>query len=122
MPENHSPEADSPNTPAHDPSQPWPGIGRVEIPIPDSLRADPDDDVVLHDDIRTLASEADGCFCAVAALVVMLQRPDCEPADTGLVQQERQGLAELLDGVRLRLEGVVEISEQLVRVLVPEVA
>jgi hypothetical protein len=85
-----------------------------------SLSNDVEPDVVLNDDLRLLASDAQGCFCAVAALVLMLQRAGSEAEPVGLVDAERRGLAELLDGVRLRLEGVVEMSEQLVRVFVGE--
>lgn len=85
-----------------------------------SLSNDAETDVVLNDDLRLLATDAQGCFCAVSALVLMLQRAGSEAEPVGLVDAERRGLAELLDGVRLRLEGVVEMSEQLVRVFVGE--
>lgn len=76
MPDNHSPESDTPRTPAVDPSQPWPGIGRVEIPIPESLRAEPDDGPVVFDDPDLLGialSDAEDARLHLAAMLEILR-------------------------------------------------
>lgn len=76
MTDTHSPESDSTNTPAHDPGQPEPGIGRVEIPIPESLRAEPDDGPVVFDDPDLLGlalSDAEDARLHLGAVLEVLR-------------------------------------------------
>jgi hypothetical protein len=76
MADAHSPESDPTNAPAHNPSQPWPGIGRVVISIPESLLADPDDGPVVFDDPDLLAlalSDAEDARLHLAAMLGILR-------------------------------------------------
>lgn len=98
MPDSHSPESDSPSTPAHDPSQPWPGIGRVEIPIPPEL-FEVDDVVLMHDDLEVLVSDAQAVCLTLGSLVALLRNAGDA---AGL------GMAELLEGVRMRADLVLD--------------
>lgn len=84
MPNSHSPESDSPNTPAHDAIQPRPGIGRVDIPRPPEL-FEVDDDVVMDeedDGTRAVLFEAlDYARAARLHLAAMLEiLGKCHPA------------------------------------------
>lgn len=109
-----TPKTETPTTPATDPNQPWPGIGRVEIPRPAFLA---DDDVVMHDDLIALVSDSKDSYCMVAALVTMLRSRIGDARADMLDAEDRRGLAELLDYVRVRLETVAENAEQFARVL-----
>lgn len=93
-------------TNAHSPdSQPQPGIGRIEIPMPESLRDEPDEGpLVMHDDLRELVVDTVASFRAVKVLGLML-RGDVPP---DLDTAGRYGLGVLLESVENRLALVVD--------------
>lgn len=89
MPDNHSPESDSPNAPT-------PGIGRVHIPVPSELFEE-DDAILMHDDLEAMVGDAQAVCLSLGTLVALLRRAG-----------DAEGMAELLDSVRLRAELVFE--------------
>jgi hypothetical protein len=86
-----------------------PGIGRVEIPRPAFLE---DEGVVMHDDLIALVSDSKDSYCMVSALTTLLRSRSGDARADMLEADDRRGLAELLDYVRVRLETVVENAEQ----------
>lgn len=111
MPDSHSPESDSSNTSAHDPSQPWPGIGRVVIPIPESLRAEPDDGPVVMDDddefedLACTLQDAENARLHLSALLEVLRK--CHPAykiEAGLYVGNLQPVLDRLQRIHLALD------------------
>lgn len=92
MTDVHSPDSQQEN----------PGIGRVEIPMPEFPA--PDGPVVMHDDYRQIADDTIGSYKAVCVLMGLLNGDSPEDLD----QNDRAGLAVLLEGTRYRLELAVE--------------
>lgn len=69
MADTHSTESDSTNTPE-------PGMGRVVIPVPESLRAEPDDGPAVFDDEDLLGnalSDAEDARLHLGALLEVLR-------------------------------------------------
>lgn len=87
--------------PSHD-DMSTPGIGRVEIPMPKFPA--PDGPVVMHDDFRQIADDTIGSYKAVCMLMGLLNGDSPDDLD----QNDRVGLAVLLEGTRYRLELAVE--------------
>lgn len=71
----------------------------------------------LQDDVTALVSDSKASYCAVAALVTLLRCTSGDARADLLEAEDRRGLAELLDHVRVRLELVVESAGQVARVL-----
>lgn len=77
MADTHSPDSDTPSTPAPDV---WPGIGRIEIPRPDFLDDEPVTLVEDEDDdpIGRALSDAEDCRLHLGAVLEILCK--CHPA------------------------------------------
>lgn len=115
---NHSPESDTTNSPATDPSLPWPGIGRVEIPIPESLRAEPEDGPVVMDDPDLLGitlSDAEDARLHLGAMLEILR--SVHPAykiEAGLylgnLQNIHARLVRLIEGLYALVDDKAEAS------------
>lgn len=88
------------HSPDHDTSTP--GAGRVEFPRPEFPGED--EPVVMHDDFRQIADDTIGSYRAVCVLSDLLNGNSVDDLD----QNDRVGLAVLLEGTRYRLELAVE--------------
>lgn len=87
------------NSPNPD-SQRDPGAGRVNIPRPEQMFSDPDaDGVLMHDDLQTLVEDARTVCLSLTALGSLLR---------GAGSVDGPGVAELIGGVRLNAELVLE--------------
>lgn len=108
MVDTHSLDSDTPSTPAHDPGQPWPGIGRVEIPHPD--RADDglvviDDDREGFEDLADTLEDVASARLHLSALLEVLRK--CHPAykiEAGLYVGNLQPVLDRLQRIHLALD------------------
>jgi hypothetical protein len=77
----------------------------VTIPRPVYLFNDPEaDDVLMHDDLEDLVSDAQAVYSGLGSLVALLRESDGSATDHAW---SRAGTAVLIDGLRLRMELVV---------------
>lgn len=93
---------------AHSPEN-QPGIGRIDIPVPPHLFGEPEaEGVLMHDDLEELVIDCEAGYNSLTALITLLRTSSGDAQAHALGMRDRQGLAELLDGVRGRLELAVE--------------
>jgi hypothetical protein len=114
MTDTRFPDDDTSPAPAHDPSLPWTGIGRVEIPRPPHLFVDPEDEpLVMHEDLLELLADTKASYCAVAVLVNLLRGSPDHPLNA----MDCSGLSELMGSVQgrieLTLDGLVMVATAL---------